>query len=283
MKMRFKLIGMTSICVGLILQMTPHVWAGPCSYLGFNPASLQDGQLFHSTARSAGWQPFTTFADLKASPGPIRFVYVVRDQSKYGRSGVVVIKSGRKESDPNRQALSNKTILLVRNEAATRFTNICAKQRPNKPFPMQGQRVSAESYDIYHNFAGRDPPELQLLRAFHIAYPQAAGLCRETDSATQDGFFDRKSNRSQFSFDEGRVRGGLFPGIQGLFFGRALASSESLIEQRTEIRRYKTASDGFSCITFEIPRSGPATFLRINDLEARIPPLDVRAPEHAWE
>jgi hypothetical protein len=270
--------------IGIFLCLVSRTDARSCSTVGLKIENLQDGQLFYYSG-AAGWQSFPTLQSITATtPHSLAFAYVVKEDSPNpGRKGVVVIKSGRAETVADQNAIAH-SVQLVRNELAARFTNACAMKRhghqQNAYFPLQGVRIPSKSYDDFHDYTGRQPPELQTLEAFHIAYEGPGGECRETDN-TASGLIP--SNRSQFSYNAERVRTGPQIGLATLFrTASAKSSSDGLADQRTEIRRYETSSDGTACITFQIPMSGVNYFLHVDDLDFRLGGYGLRRSEPTW-
>lgn len=264
----------------MLLATVSRTDARSCSSFNLRPDQLQDGQIFYLSTTN-GWQPFSNLQIITASrPHSITFAYVVKDQPNPGRKGVIVIKSGHPADSTSQNGNAN-TVHLVRNEIAAGFTNACAMKRhgnqPNAQFPLQGVRIPSKSYDDFHDYTGRQPPELSTLQAFHVAYEGPRAECRETDDTATDDL--NPNNRSQFSFSPERVRSGQVVGL-ATFWSRAMAS-EGLADERTELRRYETSADGTACITFQIPILGTNYFLRVNDLDVRIG-FGVRRPEGSW-
>jgi hypothetical protein len=269
-----------SLAILLLASLVASSSYAECG-LGVDLAGASDRDLLYSLDGQS-WKTFGGFAQLDPMPSsrPISFLYVMRTNPISPRVGVLVIKYGRLVSAGAPTTGPQETVHLVRSEAASRFTNTCPvyQGRANKPFPLAGRRIPAKSYDDYHDYSGRQPPELAVLRAFHINY-QGPGGCRSTDDPYNG---DRtKSNRSQFSYTTAVVTGGQYSGLGDLFFGSALADI-GMAERRTEIRRYRVPVDGLACVRFQLSVARPGNFLRINDLDARKGPLDLRIPEKEW-
>jgi hypothetical protein len=273
--------GTALISGSIFLALVSQVDARSCATLGLDPAGVQDGQLLNLSAAN-GWQTFSTLQSITAGrPQSLMFAYVIKDQPTPGRKGVLVIKSGRSEVSSDQHP---NMVHLVRNEFAARFKNTCEAMRHgnqrNAYFPIAGRRIPSRSYDDYHDYKGRQPPEIDVLQAFHIAY-EGPGGCHETDETSSDDA--NPNNRSQFSFSPDRVRSGQYIGLVSLFStASAATSSDGLADQRTEIRRYETSVDGTACVTFQIPMSGANYFVRVNDLDVRLPPFSLRRPEGSW-
>jgi len=276
---------------GLVLQSLADVAASPCSSLQV-PDSANDGDLFYS-AKSGGWQRYQSYSSLAlTSPQTVEFVYVVKPP--VNRAGVVVIKTGRNANDSVPPSGNQQSILLIRNENAVRFTNVCHARRhrnkENLPFPIAGRTISSKSYDDFHDWTGRVPPsqDFATLDAFHIAYegapaqPGGAGTCQETDDRLPPDDTN-PNNRSQFSFSPNIVSDGQHWGISDAFLSWAFADgSTGLANQRVEIRRYKMSpEDGAACVVFHVTVAGPNYFVRVNDLEARLGNYRLRV-EHSW-
>ena len=270
------------VAVNLFAAMSMALAQGPCDVLAVSPETLRDGQLFYSLSGGRPWQPFSSFQSINAPRATvIHFVYVVREFQNEGRRyGALVIKSGRRlsgdEADVNRNA---KRVALVRTEMSFRNSE---KSNCDKSPPFSGGSVTAKAYDDYHDFGyvtRQNIANVKTLDSFHTQYETAKNECHATNDPTRDSLFDRRSNRSQYSFGEGIVSGGMYYQISVANFRQAYAqyrgdentqgSSTGLTQQRVETRRYTTNDDGLSCVKIDILVSGLGNFIRINDLEAR--------------
>jgi hypothetical protein len=219
---------------------------------------------------------------------PVNLFYVVK--ALVNRSGVIVIKTARSGPTLKGDQPDTGRVDLMRNEKV----RTCRRMQD----AFHGS-VTVEAYEVYHD-RGRnqggslnDPKEkpLDTLHNFHTSYEVSSGSgCLDTDAKQDaDGVYQRKSNRSQFSFDPNVVQYGIDDAVYqvaagvvetgiSLIFRSALAAPPlKFREMRVEIRRYKT-DQGFACIPFSLSMRGAEQVLRINDLEGRTNAGE-RAPE----
>ena len=250
------------------------VAADPCNFLSVAPETIVDQTLFWNSG--IGWQPVTNLETL-GSASIQTFAFVVMPSS--ARRGVIVIKSGTIRSPAS--AVETDSIQLVRR---SQLPDRCGMILS----PIDKQ-VSRQSYIEYHDLglAGRNASEAETIKAFHIEYLNNANKCERTDDSTLDGVltFDRRSNRSQFSFDQSVVARGQYSQLTSLFVSKTNASSElgSFEGLRVEIAKYQADRDTATCVRFQI-LPGSHRFLRIVDLDARDfrPPFP-RLGERVWE
>jgi hypothetical protein len=148
--------------------------------------------------------------------------------------------------------------------------------------------VAARSYDDYHDGALRvADPDQTTLKTFHYTYAGRDGRCRRTDDIRQDSRtpVDRRSNRSQFSFDPDIVANGTASQVASLFApSSALASSERLADQRVGLQAYRAEPGLPTCVRFTLKVPARAAFVRINDLEGLKSQgiYNLRADEVTW-
>lgn len=270
-----------AVALSLTFSMAiSHAFAGDCNFLR-GSATLSDRELFYQIPGTSRW---TKMDDLGAAfrNQSVKFAYVIVEDFAEARDGVLIIKSGRTRQ-ANEPPLNRptKSVKLVRvNEG---FPNRGCGQ----PAPFGERRVSAQSYDAYHDRGlkvnGQDQTTLD---SFHFKYAARRG-CRMTNDPTADSYavLDFRSNRSQFSFDPNVVREGTYSQVIA-FFGvnTASAASETLANQRVETKQYHSLSHTPVCVVFNLTVSGAANFLRINDLEAlkQWGNRYIRADEKSW-
>lgn len=228
-----------------------------------------------------GWSKVTTL-NLDLPRQTFEFAYVIRDDASEARRGVLLIKSGRNKL-PDEQSMTrrSKKVRLSRSKGNVDDNTPCG---PIADFADLS--VSAQSYDDFHD-RGLAVADGKTLEKFHINYAARRNNCRRTDNDAIDSIvpLDLRSNRGQFSFDRSVVNFGTYSQVLAWFKPTsAFASSDELADQRVEMRQYRTIADTPVCIRFNVSVRGPATFLRINDLEARL--IDnlrfLRAAEQEW-
>jgi hypothetical protein len=246
--------------------------------------SLRDGQLYYSPQPNV-WAP-TSIAptDFKSLPPKhYAFTYVVRDFSASGRAGVVVIKSGGFQSSDGPPARADSVLMIRRGKTFSTPKN-CPASAP-KYFAHKGELVSAASYDGYHDYGYQGAAaDMDSITRFHVIYETSGGACLATDRPISDKTFPGfwRSNRSQFSFNDGIVDDGMGWQIADAarnLVGQSHAAYRKFTERQVESRRYQTAGQQAACITFSL-RGGPDRFLSINDLENWT--NGIRGPELRW-
>jgi hypothetical protein len=252
-----------------------------CSMFGKAQADLKDHQLYYSP-RSNVWAPISS-ADLQSLPTrDYAFTYVIQDFTGSGRAGVIVIKEGRYLVSGSSRTQA-KSVRMIRTD--TIFTRTKKCPRPVADFAQNGESVSAESYDGYHDYGYQgSSDDMDRISRFHVAYETANGRCVDTDNATSDKTFPGfwRSNRSQFSFDDYVVDNGLgwqLSDAARSLVGRSYAANGKFAERQVQIRRYETAGQAPSCIQFTMS-AGPNHFLSINDLENWT--IGIRGLEARW-
>jgi hypothetical protein len=275
-------------CVGILADVPQALAQSSCAFLGPD-ADLGDGNLYFRQA-SLGWTKFSwrNFEEARLKGRRyISFAYVVHTNAD--RAGVLVIKSARKAD-----VATPGNVLLIRKRQE--YAGSC-----KQPTPFAPNAVSSRAYDDYHDLTSKDSElrhrgegtPFQTIKDFHIEYSRT---CRRTDALeNEDGQRERRSNRSQFSYDRTVVDDGhpyaIITALRRLFgngfvrnaFGAEYNGSASYSEQRTEIRRYQTEG-GVACVRFDLTVTGPDHVLRVNDLE-RVKgfPIPGRGDESRWE
>ncbi|MBX3528618.1 MAG: hypothetical protein KF904_20650 [Rhodoblastus sp.] len=225
----------------------------------------------------------TPFEDITSLEGArrtrTRLFYIVKSDTP--RSGVLAIKSARYGSARGDDEPRDGLVRLQRNE-----TNECKGDvRP----PFVGQ-VSKRAYAQYHDL-GRDDGEYlrapaggqtsrQAIEKFHTVYPDTNGGCRASNARLRaDGSWERRSNRSQFSFRVDVVDNGYDEAVYTLVANAAaavsnwltpaaIANARQMREQTVEIKSYQVVG-GVACIPFSVQVRGPLQVLRVNDVAER--------------
>jgi hypothetical protein len=246
----------------------------------FDGSALAGGQVYYVDGKQVVALSATTLLE-GGERKRFDLYYVVRSGAT-DRSGLIVVKSARfgtalADDDPKSDSVS-----LRRLEASRQCD-------PDKG-SFRGS-VSNGAYGEYHDYGQDNGNYLrageggvtakQKLQKFHTKY--VAGFdraCRSSDAKTRnDGSYEARSNRSQFSFDTDIVDHGFNPAIYNVasqtftagwqfLFPTAYAEPQTkLRERRVEIKRYRTAN-GHACVPFSIEVRGPVQVLRVNDLEA---------------
>ena len=264
-------VSATIACAISLGFASPTIAQNPfsCAMLASAKLPLYDGALYYTSVGSSNWAESSTENFHLLPSGQYSFAYVIQDGLSAGRAGVLVIKTGRYQTPTSPAA--GKHVLMVRTESGFTKTRECPKKVG--PFEQKGERVSASSYDGYHDFGYTPPaPDLDRINRFHVEYENAIRQCVATDRATSDKTFPGfwRSNRSQFSFADGVVDNGMGSQLADAarsFFGRTFGAYERFAGRRVEIRRYETEGPQPACLTFNISVSGPDHFLSVNDLE----------------
>jgi hypothetical protein len=245
----------------------------------FDASQLTGGQAYYLDN--------TTPTALKSTPlieGPQRksidLYYVVKSVGGE-RNGVVVVKSARLGPVLDGDDPVSDRVALKRDEASR-------KCDPKKAPGFTGS-VSTRAYSEYHDYAQETGEYLkktedlgvssrEVLRRFHTSY-QTISSCRDTDALRrQDGRYEARSNRSQFSFDIGTVDNGYDAAVyyvvadaadraRSFIFPNAFAAEPKLRERKVEIKHYQTTS-GYACIPFRLSVRGTTQVVRVTDLEA---------------
>lgn len=265
-----------AVSQALILWLSGSATAAsfPCGELA--DKVLNDGEVYLRNSRS--WDPISPGAVVdKAGLG--RFIYVIKAWPGSERSGILVIKTGRQVADPKLDLPSNKKyVRLERNEVDVSKNERCPFQ------PFSPKSVASIYYDQYHDgdyeLRGQEgAAALRTFNDFHTNYETANSVCKHTANTGWDSFypFDRRSNRSQYSFDKTVVATGLSSPTFNFFRSTAPHGSDGLMEQKVESIRYQTVNQ-LACIPI-YPPTTQGSFLRINDLEGRNLATFLRPPE----
>lgn len=239
-------------------------------------ASLQDRELYYQSP-SGRWTRLD-FVGNNFPNGFVNFAYVIREVAGVeARRGVLVIKTGRLRQ-PTEEAVGRraKSVELIRGKE--HFNNAPCESKD----PLDAT-VSAQDYDEYHD-QGLTVASGKTLEKFHFKYAARRDKCLMTNNNFPDSIVppDARSNRSQFSFDKSVVAFGTFSQFLALFKpASAFAANEKFVNQRVELKQYKSAADTPVCVRFAVRVKGPGTFLRLNDLEAL--ELGLRATEQEWQ
>jgi hypothetical protein len=270
---------------GLFIFQSPTVALSPypcsSSLLASFKDQLKDGQLYYFTGSK--WTQIQPTDYQTLPPGQYTFTYVVLAPLPTGRAGVLVIKSGRYLS-PDRPAPTGKSVLMIRTDS--KFTKTKECPRATAHFEPNGERVAAKSYDGYHDYGYQgEANDMEKIGRFHVDYENASQQCVATDASTSDKTFPGfwRSNRSQFSFDDGIVDGGM--GWQIVNAGQSLIGSANaaygrFAQRQVEIRRYDADGQQPACLAISVSLSGPNHFLSVNDLESWSGGF--RGPESRW-
>jgi hypothetical protein len=262
--------------------------AGDCAFLGRDPLTLRDTELFYKSPQSNTWVSLdATPRDGTLASQTVTFAYVIQEKLDQRRSGVVILKSGRNRvaSDP-----APRVVELVRgppddNDDATTFQNgSCGR------IPEFGQKVvTASSYDRYHDFGGKVlAAEQTTLDKFHYKYVGRADRCRKTNDTSPDSKipYVPRNNLGQFSFDPNIVGTSTWSQVVALLGpDQAYAGgSDNLAAQRVELKAYRVRKGFPTCVIFSLNVPDSTGFIRINDLEGLAQSnLDyIRADERSW-
>lgn len=262
------------LAVGFFTLCTFPGRAENCSFLGLDPLTLMDRQVYVQQTEGQSWalldRPLDSFLGRT-----IKLAYVFREQFKESHSGVIVVKSGRnRRFDEPQRSLREKTVDLIR--AKGEYCNGSAE--------FSGS-VTAKSYDDYHDKGIGGGQDLRTLNSFHAGYIGRRKKCKQTNDNSADSLTDPRSNRGQFSFDPSVVSERTYDQVAAAVgFTTALATSENLEDQRVEIKQYETVANMPSCLRIDLPAQKRSSFLRINDLEGLMlrDSSFVRANEKHW-
>lgn len=260
--------------VGGISQVVMLAFAGsamaasfPCP--DFKDTFISDGRLF--LKRPGIWEPVLPNAVLNSGG---RFIYIIRALPGSERSGILVVKTGRRMPDPNADMRSSrKYVQLVRDEVAARGEVDVSAVKKCEFGGFNARRVVSKFYDEYHDadyeLKGKDGiAALATFNYFHSNYKTNFG-CKTTNDTGWDSVFPfiRRSNRSQYSFDSVVVATGLSSPLFNFFRSATPHGSSGLADQKVQSIRY-TTTNGLACVPIDATGS-PGSFLRINDLEGR--------------
>lgn len=217
--------------------------------------------------------PFSN-AQLRDDERTLDLFYVVR--SSVDRQGAIVIKWAAIGKAINGR---HDRVKLVRKDPVATACSTASI------YPGSWS-VKTAAYADYHDLGKESGPNLtsqakESLGRFHTSYGTDGPTgCRATDTKMgADGFYEKRNNRSQFSFDTTVVDNGHDSPIYQIGAGAvawtwnlvvtpAIADTDKRLDQYVEIKRYRT-QQGFACIPFSMTIRGTRQLLRVNDLEAR--------------
>lgn len=241
--------------------------------------SLADRQLW---VKAGGqWLEFDSVKPLPAGGlRKISFAYVVRPTvPRESATGAIVIKSGRKNVAGGIRGPD--TVRLVRDLASS--TAYC--EIANNTDVFKRANVRKKAYDEYHDHDyGAEKTSggaefASTIGNFHLGLKGAQrGQCVRTDASEDlSGQWTAKNMRSQFSFDESIVDGGMSAHYVtatkiawNTIVSSALAGgSDGFNSQRAEIKSYEI-KDGVACVKFFASVASQDFIIRVNDLGARM-------------
>jgi hypothetical protein len=263
-------------------------FAGDCSFLGRDPLTLRDTELFFKLPQSEKWETFDeTRPDGTWGNQKITFAYVIQEKLDQRRSGVVAVKSGRDRvaTDP-----APRVVELVRARPDNNDDNTAFDNGQCGPIPEFGRAtVSAASYDRYHDLGSNvSAHDQSVLDRFHYRYLGRHDRCRRTNDNTPDSKVPlvTRSNLGQFSFSEAIVGKATDSQIIALASPDAAyaGSSDKFAEQRVEIKAYRVTKGLPTCVVFMLTVPQSTGFVRINDLEGlvRYNLYYIRSDEKSW-
>lgn len=264
-----------------------HAFASDCSFLGRDPLTLRDTELFYKSPQTNSWQSLDAPRDGTLSSQTVTFAYVIQEKLDQRRSGVVILKSGR-----NRVAsdAAPRVVELVRgppddNEDGTTFKNASCGRIPD----FGKGSVTSSSYDRYHDMGGKVPSDEQAtLDKFHYKYAGRNDRCRKTSDTNPDSVipYIPRNNLGQFSFDPNIVGTSTWSQVVVLLSPDVAyaGGSDNLAAQRVELKAYRVRKGFPTCVVFSLAVPDATGFIRINDLEGLAQQnLDyIRANEKAW-
>ena len=251
-------------CVLLSLTITTATVARDCANLFAGLPSpkiteLADGQLLQLSG--GAWKVVPVGATLGLPGQELQLAYVVLDIPGEFRRGVLLFKTARQR--------------LPAEPTSPRDVQLSRTSRHVDNFPcgnvkaFRARSVPADSYDTYHD-EGRKVVEHSDLDEFHFQYAARRNGCRLTNDQNPDNWYDPRTNRGQYSFNKDVVGYQTFSQILAMLgVSGASASSASLRDQQVDAKQYRTLANTPACVRFKTRVPGPASFLRINDLEGQ--------------
>jgi hypothetical protein len=244
----------------------------------FDASSLAGGQVYYLNGTAVTQLANTSLLE-GSQRKPINLYYVVRPAGGE-RKGAVVVKSARLGVPLGDDAPPRDRVGLKRDEASYK----CDAQKV-RGFSAS---ITTGAYSEYHDYAQESGEYLdkyeegvqasKVLAQFHTLYETTSG-CRGTNALKrQDGRYEARNNRSQFSFDINTVDNGYSSAVyyivanaadraRSFILPSAFADAPKLRERKVEIKHYQT-SGGYACIPFRIDVRGKNQVVRVNDLEA---------------
>jgi hypothetical protein len=276
----------------MLWSMSSVAWTGDCSFLGKDPLgrdplAVGDRQLFYLPPGGQTWQ-LVNGSSIALGGQTVSFAFIIQETMARPRSGAVILKSGRTRAmDEPTPEPSSRRIQLERPIADSGIGAIDNGTCGLVPV-FSSRDVAARSYDDYHDGNLRvAEPDQTTLKAFHYKYVGRNGRCRRTDDTREDSRepIDRRSNRSQFSFNPNIVKNGIGSEVASLATpSSAFASSERFADQRVGLQAYRAEPGLPTCVRFTLKVPARAAFVRINDLEGLKTQgvNNLRADEVSW-
>jgi hypothetical protein len=276
-----------TVAAGITVLLVANAIASDCAFLKKDPLTLRDGELFFKLPDSDIWRSLDE-TSVALGKQKISFAYVIQEKLDKRRSGIVIVKSGRNRVASESIAEAPKVVELVRTKPDK---NIDGSEFDNGrcgPIPdFTTSKISAESYDRYHDL-GSKVPEQGILNQFHYNYVGRRDRCRRTDNSDPDSRVPQvnRSNRGQFSFDPdivGRATASQIATLIGPTPAYA-GSSGGLAEQRVEMKAYRAQTGLPTCVLFTLTVPASTGFVRVNDLEGLTQHglYYLRSDEKAW-
>jgi hypothetical protein len=196
--------------------------------------------------------------------GSTRFIYVAREFLQEGRSGALIVKTGRRLAAGEREPVSNRKLVQLRRPWSADADQCDAD------LPRYHGSTSAREYDRYHDYgyAQSESEDGKAITSFHASYNYRQKACA-TRTDDDLGAWGWPSNRSQFSFDPNVVSNGFHSQILAGLTPESLHAEGSvgLMDQHVILLKYRTNQEKIACIGFRAAPAGNNFFLRINDLE----------------
>jgi hypothetical protein len=274
-----KRISFLAVCVPILGLVTAFLGTAYAGCEALSDKQLSDKQLWINVAGK--WDDFNKMPDLpQLGQRKIAFMYVIRrSETDANSTGAVVIKSGRKSIAGG--ARGPDTVRLVRDQASAKA--YCEMIKNSEIFARRA--VSKKAYDQYHDYDfGKDKTSggaefATTIKDFHVGLRRGSpAQCVRTDSSTDSsGQWIARNIRSQFSFDQNIVDGGM--STHYVNAGRVMLAtlapslvaggSDGFNSQRSEIKSYEMR-DGLACVGFFASVARRDFILRINDLGARM-------------
>jgi hypothetical protein len=274
-----KRISFLAVCVPILGLATASLETAYAGCEALTGRALSDKQLWINFA--GDWRDFNQISELPQSgQRKIAFIYVIRrSETDANSTGAVVIKSGIKNIAGG--VRGPDTVHLVRDQASAKA--YCEMTKNSELFTRR--TVNKKAYDEYHDYDFEDDRTsggaefATTIRDFHVGLKHGSpAQCVRTDSSTDSsGQWIPRNVRSQFSFDQNIVDGGMSPhyATAGRFIMATLVpsvlagGSDGFNSQRSEIKSYEIR-DGLACVRFFASVARRDFILRINDLGARM-------------
>jgi hypothetical protein len=276
-----------TVITSVTMLSVAYASASDCGFLKRDPLGLRDAELFFNLPGSDNWQSLDE-TSVALGGQKISFAYVIQEKFDQRRSGVVIVKSGRKRVAGEPVPEAPKLVELVREKPDKNSDNSeFGNGRCGLISDFVAHKISATSYDQYHDL-GRKVADQDVLNRFHYKYVGRGDRCRRTDNSDPDSRVPRddRSNRGQFSFNPDIVRLGTDSQVASLLSPNVAyaGTSDGLAEQRVEMKAYRAQAGLPTCVLFKFTVPASTGFVRINDLEGLTQHnLDfLRSDEKAW-